>query len=156
MSPVLVNNNAGPPPGIFEDWSYEDWMEGIAANIIAPIMMIKGVIWGMEARKWDRIINITSAMVKASSPRLGLSTDARAELTALSKSLSRRVACKNVTINNLLSERIDTPRQVYMAVQRMGSTEEFGAACEFFNLDIYLAKTCSWMAERIQVYSNCI
>jgi 3-oxoacyl-[acyl-carrier protein] reductase len=151
---ILVNNNSGPPPGIFENWSYEDWMKGIEANMVAPIMMIKGVIAGMEARKWGRIVNITSAMVKAPSPRLGLSAGARAGLTAFSKSLSQRVAYNNVTINNLLPERVDSPRQVYMAnkqaerenisydearkrivdnmaAKRMGSTEEFGAACAF-------------------------
>ena len=83
--------------------------------MIAPIMMIKGVIEGMEARKWGRIVNITSAMVKTPKPRMGLSTGARAGLTALSKSLSVRVAKNNVTINNLLPERIDSPRQIYMA-----------------------------------------
>ena len=151
---ILVNNNSGPPPGTFEDWSHADWMEGIEANMIAPIMMIKGVIEGMEARRWGRIVNITSAMVKAPTPRMGLSTGARAGLTALSKSLSRRVVKNNVTINNLLPERIDSPRQVYMAElqaknenisykdareriadnlasKRMGLTEEFGAACAF-------------------------
>ena len=93
-------------------------------------------------------------MVKAPSPRLGLSAGARAGLTAFSKSLSQRVAYNNVTINNLLPERVDSPRQVYMAnkqaerenisydearkrivdnmaAKRMGSTEEFGAACAF-------------------------
>ena len=155
---ILINNNAGPPPGVFEEWSHEDWISGIEANMIAPIMMIKGVIEGMEARKWGRIVNITSAMVKTPKPRMGLSTGARAGLTAVSKSLSVRVAKNNVTINNLLPERIDSPRQIYMAekqaehenisyeearqriadgmaAKRMGLTDEFGAACAFFCSD---------------------
>ena len=151
---ILVNNNSGPPPGTFEDWSHADWLDGIESNMITPIMMIKGVIEGMEARRWGRIVNITSAMVKAPTPRMGLSTGARAGLTAFSKSLSRRVSVNNVTINNLLPERIDSPRQIYMAelksknenisyeeartriadnlaTKRMGLTKEFGAACAF-------------------------
>ena len=155
---ILINNNAGPPPGKFEEWSHEDWLSGIEANMIAPIMMIKGVIEGMESRKWGRIVNITSAMVKTPKPRMGLSTGTRAGLTALSKSLSVRVAENNVTINNLLPERIDSPRQVYMAekqaeledisfeearqkiansiaAKRMGLTEEFGATCAFLCSD---------------------
>ena len=155
---ILINNNAGPPPGVFEDWSHEDWLSGIESNMLTPIMMIKGVIEGMESRKWCRIINITSAMVKTPKPRMGLSTGARAGLTALSKSLSVRVAKNNVTINNLLPERIDSPRQVYMAekqaecdnityeearekivegmaAKRMGLTSEFGATCAFLCSD---------------------
>lgn len=155
---ILVNNNSGPPPGQFEDWSHDDWLVGVEANMLAPIMMIKGVIEGMEERKWGRIVNITSAMVKSPFTVMGMSAGARAGLTALSKSLSRRVAKNNVTLNNLLPERIDSPRQVYMAekqaeaqdisyaearqkivdslaTKRMGLMEEFGAACAFLCSD---------------------
>jgi 3-oxoacyl-[acyl-carrier protein] reductase len=151
---ILVNNNAGPPPGHIEDQSLEDWQGGIEANLFAPVMMIKGVIEGMEARKYGRIVNITSAMVRAPFLYMGLSTAARSGLTAFSKSLSRRVAKNNVTINNLLPERIDTDRQVFMAqrradeagityeearkeiaesiaAKRMGTPEEFGDACAY-------------------------
>lgn len=156
---ILVNNNAGPPPGNFEDWTHDDWLVGIESNMLAPVMMIKGVIGGMQERRFGRIINITSAMVKAPFTVMGMSAGARAGLTAFSKSLSRRVARDNVTINNLLPERIDTDRQVYMAksqakaqgisyeearekiiqslaTKRMGRTEEFGAACAFLCSDL--------------------
>ena len=151
---ILVNNNGGPPPGRFEDWTLEDWQAGVDANMFAPIMMIRGVIEGMEERQFGRIVNITSAMVKAPFTVMGLSTAARSGLTAFSKSLSRRVARNNVTINNLLPERIDTDRQVFMAksrakasgmsyeearqeivdsiaAKRMGRPEEFGDACAY-------------------------
>ena len=151
---ILVTNNAGPPPGRFEEWDHDDWLVGIESNMLAPIMMIRGVIEGMEQRQFGRIVNITSAMVKAPFTVMGLSTAARSGLTALSKSLSRRVAKNNVTINNLLPERIDTDRQVFMAqsqataqgttyeearekiansiaAKRFGRPEEFGAACAF-------------------------
>jgi len=151
---ILVTNNAGPPPGRFEEWDHDDWLAGIESNMLAPIMMIRAVVEGMEQRHFGRIVNITSAMVKAPFTVMGLSTAARSGLTALSKSLSRRVAKNNVTINNLLPERIDTDRQVFMAqsqadaqgityeqarekiadsiaAKRFGRPEEFGAACAF-------------------------
>jgi 3-oxoacyl-[acyl-carrier protein] reductase len=117
--------------------------------------MIKAVLPGMRARKFGRIVNITSAMVKSPRfPEMGLSTSARTGLTGLSKSLSRVVAVDNVTINNLLPERIDTDRQKFMAerimkaenvtfeearrriadslpAKRFGLPEEFGDACAF-------------------------
>ena len=152
---ILVNNNAGPPPGRFEDWGRTEWMAAIDANMLAPIFMIKAVLPGMRARKFGRIVNITSAMVKSPRfPEMGLSTSARTGLTGLSKSLSRAVAVDNVTINNLLPERIDTDRQKFMAerimkaenvtyeearrriadslpAKRFGLPEEFGDACAF-------------------------
>ena len=152
---ILVNNNAGPPPGKFEDWGRAEWMAAIEANMLAPIFMIKAVLPGMRARKFGRIVNITSAMVKSPRfPEMGLSTSARTGLTGLSKSLSRVVAVDNVTINNLLPERIDTDRQKFMAerimkaekvtyeearrriadslpAKRFGLPDEFGDACAF-------------------------
>lgn len=155
---ILVNNNWGPPPGDWESFEYEDWLMAVEANMLAPIMMIKGVVGGMRTRKWGRIVNITSQMVKSPFSVMALSAGARTGLTAASKALSREVARDNVTINNLLPERIDTERQVYMAQQRaasagityeearaeivasiaanrMGRPEEFGAACAFLCSD---------------------
>lgn len=155
---ILVNNNWGPPPGNWAEFEYEDWLQAVESNMLAPIMMIKSVISGMRERRFGRIVNITSQMVKSPFPFMGLSAGARAGLTVASKALSREVARDNVTINNLLPERIDTERQVYMArqraessgmtyeaarqeivesiaAQRMGTPEEFGAMCAFLCSD---------------------
>lgn len=155
---ILVNNNWGPPPGRWEEFEYEDWLWAVEANMLAPIMMIRGVVGGMRERRFGRIVNITSQMVKSPFTVMALSAAARTGLTAACKALSREVAADNVTINNLLPERIDTDRQVYMARQRaasagityeearaemvesiaagrMGRPEEFGAACAFLCSD---------------------
>ena len=115
---ILVNNNAGPPPGALADFDHDAWLSALEANMIAPIMLIRAYVDGMRERRFGRIVNITSAMVKSPRLHLALSTTARTGLTAFSKALSREVAPDNVTINNLLPERIDTPRQAFMA-QRM-------------------------------------
>ncbi len=151
---MLVNNNGGPPPGRFEDWDHARWLAALEANLLAPMLMIRAVIGGMRARRFGRIVNVTSAMVKAPHAAMGLSTAARSALTAVCKGLSREVARDNVTINHLLPERIDTDRQRFMAelraktggvsveqayaemaasiaAGRLGTPEEFGAACAF-------------------------
>jgi 3-oxoacyl-[acyl-carrier protein] reductase len=151
---ILVNNNAGPPPGRFEDWGSAEWRRALEANLLAPAMMIRALLPGMQARGFGRIVNITSAMVKTPLAPMGLSTAARSGLTALCKGLSKQVARDGVTINNLLPERIDTDRQLQMAriasqlqgisfeearaaqaasipAGRLGRPEEVGAACAF-------------------------
>jgi 3-oxoacyl-[acyl-carrier protein] reductase len=112
---ILVNNNAGPPPGRFEDWDHAQWLAALEANLLAPVLMIRGLLPGMKERGFGRIVNITSAMVKTPKGPMGLSTAARTGLTALCKSISGEAVKRNVTINNLLPERIDTPRQEEMA-----------------------------------------
>jgi 3-oxoacyl-[acyl-carrier protein] reductase len=151
---ILVNNNAGPPPGALEDWDHEALLGAVEANLIPAVLLMRSFIPGMRARRFGRIVNITSAMVKSPRYPMGLSTAARAGLTAISKAISAEVAVDNVTINNLLPERIDTPRQEFMAQQmmkqqgigrdearrriaesiaakRFGKPEEFGDTCAF-------------------------
>lgn len=151
---ILINNNGGPPPGRFEDWDHDRWLAALESNLLAPTLLIRALLPGMRERRFGRIVNITSAMVKTPLGPMGLSTTARAGLTALCKSLSREVAADNVTLNNLLPERIDTDRQEQMArlaskirgisydearaeqvrsiaAQRLGRPEELGDACAF-------------------------
>ena len=119
---ILVTNNEGPPPGKLADWDHDALIAALEANMLGPALMIRALIPGMQARQFGRIVNITSAMVKSPRPHLGLSTAARTALTALCKSIGPTVAADNVTINNVLPERIDTGRQVFM-VQRMATLE---------------------------------
>ena len=151
---ILINNNEGPPPGQFERWQRADFQAAFDANFMAPVFLIQALLNGMKARKFGRIVNITSAMVKSPRAPMGLSTSARSGLTAMCKGLSQEVAQFNVTINNMLPERFDTDRQKFMtemamkikgisreeaiaeihesiAAKRMGDPVEFGDACAF-------------------------
>ncbi|WP_439589935.1 SDR family oxidoreductase [Hydrogenophaga sp.] len=115
---ILVNNNEGPRPGNWGDWTYADWVGALENNMLPAIMMMTALVPGMQQRKFGRVVNITSAMVKMPYSWMILSATARTGLTAFSKALSMDVAIDNVTVNNLLPERIDTDRQELMA-QRM-------------------------------------
>lgn len=84
---ILVNNNAGPPPGRFDDWKRADWQAAIDANMLAPIFMIQALLPGMRARKFGRIVNIILAMVKSPNSHMGLSTSCRRALCAVRVSL---------------------------------------------------------------------
>ncbi|MEO8740305.1 MAG: SDR family oxidoreductase [Casimicrobiaceae bacterium] len=107
---ILINNAGGPPPGDFRDWDRDAWLRAIDANMLTPIELIKATIDGMIARKFGRIVNITSSSVKAPIDILGLSNGARSGLTGFVAGLARKVARHNVTINNLLPGSIDTGR----------------------------------------------
>lgn len=151
---ILVTNNAGPAPGKPADWDHAAWMAALENNMLAGVLLIQAVLPGMRGRRFGRVVNITSAMVKSPMPPMALSTAARAGLTAFSKAMSREAARDNVTINNLLPERFDTDRIRFMAgklarakgideavalaemikeipARRLGRPEEFGDACAF-------------------------
>jgi len=151
---ILVNNAGGPPPGDFRSWSREEWIKALDANMLAPIELIKATVDGMIARKFGRIVNITSGAVKMPIPELGLSNGARTGLTGFVAGISRQTVAHNVTINGLLPGPFDTDRlrgNLKFNAQKLGKTEaeleklrmeanpakrfgtieEFGAACAF-------------------------
>ena len=107
---ILINNAGGPPPGDFRNWTRDDWIKAIDANMLTPIELIKATVDGMMARKFGRIVNITSAAVKSPIEILGLSNGARAGLTGFVAGISRKTVINNVTINGLLPGPFDTDR----------------------------------------------
>jgi len=151
---ILVNNAGGPPPGDFRTFERDDWIAALDANMLAPIALIRATVDGMIARGFGRIVNITSAAVKAPIDSLGLSNGARAGLTGFVAGLARRTVAHNVTINNLLPGQFDTDRlrgnfahaaqrsgtdvdtlaaqkRQQIPAGRFGTADEFGAACAF-------------------------
>jgi 3-oxoacyl-[acyl-carrier protein] reductase len=153
---ILVNNAGGPPPGDFRTWDRDAWIKALDANMLTPIELIKAVIDPMAERGFGRIVNITSAAVKAPIDVLGLSNGARSGLTGFVAGVARqpRVAGRNVTVNNLLPGPFDTDRlrtttegaakktgRPYDELwaermqanpsQRFGNADEFGALCAF-------------------------
>ena len=107
---IIVNNSGGPPSGNFRDWDRDAWIAALNGNMLAAVFMIKDTVDGMIARKFGRIVNITSSAVKAPISILGLSNGARSGLTGFVAGVSREVAKHNVTINNLLPGDFDTER----------------------------------------------
>ena len=152
---ILITNAGGPPTGDFRNWSRDDWIAALDANMLTPIELIKATVDGMLGRGFGRIINITSSAVKAPIDILGLSNGARSGLTGFVAGLARKTVLHNVTINNLLPGPFDTDRlnAVFAAAaqmagtgldavrdarrlqnpaQRFGTAAEFGAVCAFF------------------------
>ncbi len=88
---ILVTNNAGPPPATFGDVTAEAWLAALQANLLAAVELVQAVLPGMRARRFGRIVNITSAMVKSPHPLMTPSVAARAGLTGVMKAVARDV-----------------------------------------------------------------
>ena len=155
---IIINNSGGPPTGNFRDWDRAAWLDAINNNMLGAIFMIKETVDGMIARKFGRIVNITSSAVKAPISILGLSNSSRAGLTGFVAGTSREVAKHNVTINNLLPgdfntgrhqdntralakvqnrtyEEMQAIRQAAVAAGRFGEPSELGDLCAYLCSD---------------------
>src|SRR5204863_8782789 len=151
---ILINNAGGPPTGDFREWDRAAWIKALSANMLTPIELIKATLDGMIARKFGRVVNITSSAVKAPIGPLGLSNGARSGLTGFIAGLARQTAKHNVTINNLLpgffmternrttvaafakerglsEEQVLAERVRSIPAGRQGDPAEFGDACAY-------------------------
>lgn len=151
---ILVNNAGGPPPGHWLDWTREDFIKAIDANMLTAIALMQASVPGMIQRRWGRVVNITSAAVRSPIAALGLSNTARTGLTGFVAGMARDVAKHGVNVNNLLpglhaTARADSldggvakaegisvdearaRRQATIPAGRYGEAEDFGAACAF-------------------------
>src|SRR5262249_20481071 len=75
---ILVNNNAGPPPRDFRELDRQNLLDGVIANMVVAIELTQKVIDPMVAKKFGRIVNITSGSVRMPLAGLDLSSGARA------------------------------------------------------------------------------
>nr|WP_111300082.1 SDR family oxidoreductase [Paracoccus saliphilus] len=151
---ILVTNAGGPPPGDWRDWSRDDFVRALDANMLSAVALMQALVPGMMDRGWGRVVNITSQSVRSPIAVLGLSNSARAGLTGFVAGMSRQVAGSGVCVNNLLpgihatdransldrgvaeQDGIDLDearrrRQATIPTGTYGTAEDFGATCAF-------------------------
>lgn len=151
---ILVTNAGGPPPGTWTDWSRDDFIKAIDANMLSAVALMQALVPGMMERGWGRVVNITSQSVRSPIAVLGLSNTARAGLTGFVAGMSRQVAGSGVCVNNILPgihatdravsldkgvsgsqgisiEEARQKRQATIPTGTYGRSEDFGATCAF-------------------------
>ncbi len=152
---ILVHSGGWPESHPdFRLWTIAQWQAALDAMMLAPIELITGVVDGMVARRFGRIVTVTSRFVK--EPRLEhmLSISPRLALAGFMNGIARTSVMHNVTANALLpgifatdtqhayarslaSEQGKTVEQVWKerestnAANRFGEPHEFAAACAF-------------------------
>jgi len=142
---ILVTNTGGPPSGRFEELTEADWNNSYQLLLGSAVSLIKGVIPGMKAQSWGRIITITSISVKQPVENLVLSNSVRASVVGLMKTLASELGAHNITVNNIMPGYTQTNRLLSLIesnpsfnsaideipLKRFGTPEEFAAAVTF-------------------------
>lgn len=107
---VLVNNVGGPPPGSNSSIDDAGWAKAVELTLMSAVRMARAVLPGMRARRWGRIVNVSSTSVKQPIDNLLLSNSIRLAVVGWAKTLANEVAVDNVLVNSVCPGWTRTPR----------------------------------------------
>lgn len=114
---IVVTNSGGPKSGRFETLTAADWDAATSVLLTSAVTLTRAVLPGMRARKWGRVLNITSIAAKQPVEGLMLSNSLRAAVISFARTLANEVATDGVTVNNLLPGYTRTERVVDLSSQ---------------------------------------
>lgn len=115
---ILLANAGGPPSTMFDSTTDEQYVAAIQLNLLSSIRLARACVPGMRARKWGRVIFLTSMAAKQPVPGLILSNTARSGLLGFAKTLANECARDNVLVNTVLPGHFDTARALELAQMR--------------------------------------
>ena len=97
---ILVNN-AGIAGPSFKTWEYpnEEWQKTIDLDLTGVFYCCKAVVPIMQEQNYGRIVNISSIAGKEGNPNAMPYSAAKAGVIALTKSLGKELADKNIAVN---------------------------------------------------------
>ena len=140
---VLVNNAGIRKDSVLAMMKESDWHDVLNVNLTGIFYMCKFAVMSLMRKRYGRIINISSVMERYAFEGQANYAAAKAGLSALTKSLSKEVATRGITVNcvspgfiatELIQDLPDKLHESYLAkipLKRFGSTEEV-AACILF------------------------
>lgn len=124
---ILVTNTGGPPVGLWEDMTDDQWQEGVDSTLLNVVRMVREAAPRMRESSWGRIVHLTSYVAKEPGRLLPISSTLRAGLMALTRLQSVDLAPFGVTVNGVLPGHTLTDRQIHLATvraEREGTTVE--------------------------------
>ncbi len=133
---LLVTNSGGPPSGLFESLSEEQWLQAINMNFLSHVRFIRAALPYLQKSDAPSVLTMTSWTVKFPMPNLVLSNSIRSATVGLTKTLAIELGSQGIRFNSILPAAMDTPRmrelQTFRA-QRNGTTLEQEAAKDSAN-----------------------
>lgn len=96
---ILVNNAGLTRDGLALRMKDEDWQAVIDVNLTAAFRLMRSAMKGMMARRWGRIINITSVVGVTGNAGQSNYAASKAGLIGMSKSLAQEMAPRGITVN---------------------------------------------------------
>jgi NAD(P)-dependent dehydrogenase (short-subunit alcohol dehydrogenase family) len=106
---ILVNNAGFDRPGATSKINREAFEAVLGINLTVPLFLIQFFLPSMRARKWGRIVNVSSIYgLIGAKGEIAYST-AKAGIIGLTKSVAREAGSDGVTVNAVMPGLTRTP-----------------------------------------------
>src|SRR4029077_6403607 len=93
----------------FEALTADEWRRALEVNLTAPFLLIKAAAPPMKARRYGRIVNISSLAGKTVSTLGGAHyTASKAGLQGLTRAAAKELGAFGITVNAICPGMIDT------------------------------------------------
>jgi 3-oxoacyl-[acyl-carrier protein] reductase len=143
---ILVNNAGIAVRRGLDDLTEEDFDHTILVNLKSAFLCTQAVLPGMRARKWGRIINISSGAARGAGVVGPHYNASKAGMEALTRGYAARLAAQGVTVNAVSPSLIATDMTADRAAQnaaripvgRMGTIEEVGMVVAMLAQNAYM------------------
>jgi 3-oxoacyl-[acyl-carrier protein] reductase len=105
---VLVNNAGISRPQPIEEITERDWDEVIKANLKSCFLVTQAVLPGMRARKWGRIVNLSSVAAHVGGVVGPHYAASKAGILGLTHFYAQRLAKEGITVNAIAPALVET------------------------------------------------
>lgn len=106
---ILVNNAGLQHVSPVEEFPEDRWEHMLRVMLIGPFLLTRYALPLMYARKWGRIINMSSLHGLVASPYKSAYISAKHGLMGLTKTVALEAADKGVTVNAVCPSYVRTP-----------------------------------------------
>jgi len=143
---VLVNNAGKIAIETIDQMSETSWNDVVSVNLTSVFLMTQAVLPGMRARKWGRIINLSSVAAQAGSTMAVHYSAAKAGVIAATRSYARQLAKEGITVNAIAPALVATEmlrsnphlKPDMIPIGRFGEVEECASVAVLLATNAYI------------------
>ncbi|HTP86563.1 MAG TPA: 3-oxoacyl-ACP reductase family protein [Bryobacteraceae bacterium] len=143
---ILVNNAGIARPQKLDEITERDWDELIAANLKSCFLMTQAALPGMRARKWGRIVNISSVAAHLGGVVGPHYAASKAGMLGLTHYYAAALAGEGITSNAISPALIDTDMvrgnlnatPARIPVGRFGDADEVASVVVMLTTNAYI------------------